>query len=623
MSKASVQTSREPAVDAAHDAPAAGDARRPRVRWLARVRRAGSMRRQRGSVAMVAAIALGLTLAALGAIDVGNVYFVRRELQRTADMSAMAAAQVIGSQGGCTAAQSTAFSNASSNGFNADGQTYTLSPTCGRWDTSSKTYFGSNNSNGNPLNAVQVQVTQKLPMFFLVGSPINVTATSTAMATNIDAFSLGTGIASLNTQQSALLNAILGGLLKSSISLSVGDTQSLASAHIKLDDLRAALGAASMQGLLNTTVSFQNLMVAMVKALQAGGDTVNANILQALEVAVPGGQNITIGDGGTSAPGLLALGLANANSAATATINAFDALMVAAQIAQSGPNGTPGPVIKVSAGLAGIAKISLQMINPPVLAVGEGGTTTVNGVTDYRTKAHTAVINLGVTLLPVGLPTLTVGVPPLLSVSVAALSTPIAVQVSVAQGTAGLSSVDCESTKAATSATIEVTPSIAGACFASDPACTQPIGVAAVSAQVLGANTVVANVMLNTTSQPLTLGPNTPTPLVFNGSSGSFDSVQSVNSNAVGTDASVLTTQLLGYLPKALSLKILNNSVDLSGLISPILTAVATVLTPLLQPVFSLLDAVVVPVLSLLGVQIGTATVHNMSLTCGVPQLVQ
>jgi uncharacterized membrane protein len=43
---------------------------------------------------------------------------------------------------------------------------------------------------------------------------------------------------------------------------------------------------------------------------------------------------------------------------------------------------------------------------------------------------------------------------------------------------------------------------------------------------------------------------------------------------------------------------------------------------PVLQPVFNLLDAVLVPTLSLLGVQVGTATVHNMSLTCGVAQLV-
>ena len=559
---------------------------------------------------MVAAIALGLTLAALGAIDVGNVYFVRRELQRTADMSAMAAAQVIGSQGGCTAAQSTALSNAASNGFNADGQTYTLSPTCGRWDTSSKTYFGSNNSNGNPLNAVQVQVTQKLPMFFLIGSPTNVTATSTAMATNVDKFSLGTAIASLNTQQSALLNAILGGLLgmKSGVSLSVADTQSLASANIELDNLRVALGAASMQGLLNTNVSFYDLMVAMVKALQAGGDTVNANILQALEVVVPGGQNITIGDGGQSAPGLLSLGLANPNSAATATINALDAVMVAAQIAQSGPNGTPGPVINLSTGLAGIAGVSLQVINPPALAMGEGGTLS-NG--NYRTVARAAAINLGITLLPVGLPPVN-----LLVASISALSTPIVVNVGVATGKAELVSVDCESSKAATQATMRVTPGLANVCLGADAACSKTIDVASI--KLLG-GAPVATLQVQPTTLPFNPGAST---LVFDGSSGSFDAIKTVNSNAIGSDTNTLTAALLKALPTALNVNVFGSGL-LSSAISTIISGVAGLLTPLLQPVFNLLDAVLIPVLSLLGVQIGTATVHNMSLTCGVPQLVQ
>ncbi len=336
-------------------------ARHPR---LLRARRGGAplsgARRQHGAIAVLAVIWLSIAIAALGAIDIGNVYFVRRQLQRTADLAAMAAVQVISTSGGCATATTAAQQNATSNGFAVDGTGATLSTTCGRWDTTTSSYFGTT---GNPLNAVQVQATQVVPYFFL-GPSRTVQATATAFASNIDAFSLGTGIATINTQQSALLNAILGGLLNTSVSLSVGDTQSLATAHIKLGDLMAALGASTMQGLLATTVTYQQLMVAMVTALQAGGDTVNAAILQTLAVAVPGGQNITVGDNGPSAPGLLALGLANPNAATTATINAFDAVMVAAQIAQR-PDPTTGkaPVINVTAGLLGAAGISLQVIN--------------------------------------------------------------------------------------------------------------------------------------------------------------------------------------------------------------------------------------------------------------------
>ena len=570
-------------------------------------------RRQHGAVAVLAAIALSIAIVALGAIDVGNVYFARRQLQSTADLAALAAVQVIGSSGGCATATTAAQQNASANGFTT-GPNTTISTTCGRWDTSTSTYFGTS---GNPLNAVQVQTTQTVPYFFL-GPKRNITATATAFASNIDAFSLGTGIATINTQQSALLNAILGGLLGTSVSLSVGDTQSLATAHIKLEDLMVALGASTMQGLLGTTVSFQSLMLAMVSALQAGGDTINAAILQKVAVAIPGGQNITVGDGGQSAPGLLALGLANPNAATTATINAFDALMVAAQIAQRSPDGTQGnaPVINVSAGLQGVAGISLQVIKPPVLAVGEGGTLP-DGT--YRTMARTAVVYATVNLLPVPLPTLTVGIPFVLSVSISAVSTPIVVQLKVAPGQATLNSVDCESTKAVTNATISVTPGIASICVGGNAGCTTPVNLASVSASILGINTQVANVALYAS---LPVSPGTTTPLVFNGSSGSFDSTQSANSNAIGSDASVLTTALVSMLSSGLSVNLLNNLVDLSQLKTSILSAVGAALTPLLQPVFGLLDTILVPTLSLLGVQVGTATVHNMSLTCGVSQLV-
>lgn len=593
-------------------------ARYPR---LLRARRGGApmsgARRQHGAIAVLAVIWLSIAMAALGAIDVGNVYFVRRQLQRTADLAAMAAVQVISTQGGCTTATTAAQQNAASNGFTANGTSTTLSTTCGRWDTSTSTYFGTT---GNPLNAVQVQTGQTVPYFFLGPSRI-VTATATALASNIDAFSLGTGIATINTQQSALLNAILGGLLNTSVSLSVGDVQSLATAHIQLGNLMAALGASTMQGLLATTVSYQQLMVAMVSALQAGGDTVNAAILQTLAVAIPGGQNITLGDNGASAPGLLALGLANPNAATTATINAFDALMVAAQIAQRSPDGTQGnaPVINVTAGLAGVAGISLQIINPPVLAVGEGGTTMVNGVSTPRTMARTAVVNASINLMPVTFAPISLNLL-LGSITIAALNTPIMISLTSAQGTATLSSVDCESSKAATTATIQVLPSIATVCLGANASCGGTINVADVTLwTILTGTTELTKIALNGTGQ-LSLGPPSPQPVTFNGASGSFDSSVTLNSNAVGTDASTLTAQLLKALPNLLQVTVVG--LDLTTVIQPLLAGLVPVLSAALQPVFGLLDAILVPTLSLLGVQVGTATVHNMSLTCGVAQLV-
>ncbi len=565
-------------------------------------------RRQHGAIAVLAVIWLSIAIVALGVIDIGNVYFVRRQLQRTADLAAMAAVQFLSTPGACATATTAAQQNAASNGFTANGTSTVLSTTCGRWDTSSSTYFATT---GNPFNAVQVQTSQVVPYFFL-GPARTVTATSTALASNIDALSLSTGIATINTQQSALLNAILGGLLNTSVSLSVGDMQSLATAHVSLQNLMVALGAANMQGLLATTVSYQTLMVAMVNALQAGGDTVNAAILQTLAVAIPGGQNITVGDGGQSAPGLLALGLANPNAATTATINAFDALLVAAQIAQRSPDGSleNAPVINVAASVAGLANISLQILNPPALAVGDGGTTTVNGVTNFRTIARTAAVSLNLSLAP--LPPLYLGI-----ATISVLSTPVVLTLAVAPGTATLNPVDCESTKAATQATIEVTPGIASVCVGANASCTGSVNVASVSLQ--GSASLVA-ITLNSLG-PYKFSPGT-SPVTINGSSGSFDvTPPPVNSDALGSDLATVSAKLFEQLPTALSVSVLGSSI-LGDLLTPILSVVTTALTPVLQGVFSLLNTLIVPTLSLLGVQVGTATVHNMSLTCGVSQLV-
>jgi uncharacterized membrane protein len=65
----------------------------------------------------------------------------------------------------------------------------------------------------------------------------------------------------------------------------------------------------------------------------------------------------------------------------------------------------------------------------------------------------------------------------------------------------------------------------------------------------------------------------------------------------------------------------------LTPLLTPVLAPINYVLTNvvsmLLQPLLTALDTLVVPLLQLLGVQIGIATVHAVSLQCGDAQLVQ
>lgn len=64
------------------------------------------------------------------------------------------------------------------------------------------------------------------------------------------------------------------------------------------------------------------------------------------------------------------------------------------------------------------------------------------------------------------------------------------------------------------------------------------------------------------------------------------------------------------------------NSVNILGVSIPTGALLNLIGGQILSPVLSALDSVIVPLLGLLGVQVGQATVHQISLTCNAAQLV-
>jgi uncharacterized membrane protein len=110
--------------------------------------------------------------------------------------------------------------------------------------------------------------------------------------------------------------------------------------------------------------------------------------------------------------------------------------------------------------------------------------------------------------------------------------------------------------------------------------------------------------------------------LTFDGIAGNDDDYQNADSNAVG---SVLANALSGLSatlaqPGALSVTLLGGALGLP--LSPIATALVAFLAPTLTLVTDDLDAALSPLLQLLGVQLGVATIHDLSLSCGVSKLV-
>ena len=169
--------------------------------------------RQRGSISIIAVVAMLVAVSCLMVIDVANVFSQRRAMQKVADMAAMSGAQLVDQT--CSHPVADADGIAAGNQLNtAAGDLITV--TCGRWDPSrfpAPTYFSA----GTPLyNAVHVTVSHNVPYFFAIGSRL-VTAEATAKNTNIASFSLGTGTASVNN---GLVNQILNGMLGTNLNLS-------------------------------------------------------------------------------------------------------------------------------------------------------------------------------------------------------------------------------------------------------------------------------------------------------------------------------------------------------------------------------------------------------------------
>ncbi|MBW0450159.1 hypothetical protein EN871_19430 [bacterium M00.F.Ca.ET.228.01.1.1] len=572
-------------------------------------------RRQRGAIALLAAVWVSLAVIALGAVDIGHFYYARRDLQRTADLAAAAGVQLIASAGGCAAAANSAQLNASANGLPADG---TVQSSCGRWDPSAnagQSYFAAS---GAPINALQVVVSRPVPFLFLIGQTRELSASAVAQATNVRAFSLSTSIAGLS---GGALNGLLSALLGSSVNLDVGSYQGLATAQLKLSELAAALGVASMSQLLRTQVTVAELATAMATAL-GQGNVASASVISGLNTiasASTGSTKVNLGDT-TGASGLLAIGLANPEAAASATINALDALMVAAEIA----HGTSALNLGTALNLSPLANVTAQarILKPPVIAVGEAGTY-ADGTP--RTSAHSASVqvylNVQLVNLNVGLGA---GFPSLVNVSL--LNLPIYLE--VAPGTAALQATQCSTQKATSYSWIAVTPGLVSLCAGGDAAgnltnstaptsCSKPASVTSVSVPLLSLGVIDVSVGTSSPENGMNLSmQSTPGVLRFDNVSGDGDDYQSINSNTLGSATSGLLSQLASGLAGSMHATALG--IDITGLAAPLLSALAGVLTPVLNS----LDLLLVPLLQLLGVQLGVSTVHDLGLACGQAQLV-
>ncbi|MGN6309490.1 MAG: pilus assembly protein TadG-related protein [Xanthobacteraceae bacterium] len=376
---------------------------------------------RKGNIAIMGAGCMMLVMgcAALG-VDIGTIFVDRRKTQSAADLAAIVAASNL------SKAESAARATVVDNAYPADAlvsvELGTYTPSVG---LAPQARFVTPAS--GIANAARVTVRTQTPLFFarvFAGADqFTITTTATAASTAVASFAIGSRLLALD---GGLLNAMLGSLLGTSLSLSAMDYQALADAKIDALDFLSALATkanlttATYADVLDSNVKIGDTVGALLTAQQAaGGVNTATSALQQISLALAGiNTKITPGK-------LIDLGPyrdlpTGQKPQAGVNLSALDVLNAAANLA----NGAHQVAAAANLNLPGIAGVSLtatvgeQPQGSSWIAVGTQGT-----------SVHTAQTRVLLLVKLIG------------SGSVSAVNLPIYVE--VASGTATLDAVSC------------------------------------------------------------------------------------------------------------------------------------------------------------------------------------
>lgn len=236
-----------------------------------------------------------IALAALLVLDIGNLFWQKRELQKMADLAALSGAI----EPVETRCQPVALDVAKANGLQIAGGD-TLRAQAGHWGSGPQGVGVqflpapvAGGVNAPRTNACHVELSRSVDYFFVwpasgaASRQLTAQATAVASLQRMARISVRTKLANLNTRDSLVLNALVGGLLGGELNLDVMGWQGLANLDVDLLTyldalaLRLNLQAGGYDQLLRTQVGVGDLLSALITAVEQGGNTTNVS-LQAL-----------------------------------------------------------------------------------------------------------------------------------------------------------------------------------------------------------------------------------------------------------------------------------------------------------------------------------------------------
>lgn len=371
---------------------------------------------QRGAAAVFAAVALvAMIISMLLAINVGRLYYAKRDLQKQATMAALAGAAVSSgcSSGGVPTTDTSTGSTlwnavkaaiAANNGGNnsaaaaamtgingahavevgwvndINGQSFKDDAGATHTVTADGTrHFVALPDADSHVRAVRVNLSVAAPTvigasFFPTATPPLITASATAEQRARGSFYLGTGVASLN---GGLLNQLLGTLLcapgdtvcqNKVIALNVASAfDGLAKVNVSLGQLATAAGV-SVQDLSNpltlntTTPVLNNLLNGLASSLSGTVSTGVSSLLRNLATASTNPNGVPLGN---------LLGTVDTIAAGVPFVDLQTLILALGEAATAGPDGQVKPIalpINLDVPNVAIARVFLNIGNPPKFA---------------------------------------------------------------------------------------------------------------------------------------------------------------------------------------------------------------------------------------------------------------
>lgn len=347
--------------------------------------------RQRGVALVFAVVAMVATLISTAlAIDIGRLYFERRDLQRVANLAALDAARVTNGCLGEVEDRSIAAYNEvlSSVRRNSSGESDLTSGgrvQVGRRVTGDDQIQRFVPASGDNDFAVEVQLQRDaparlLPLFSKSTEILKLRVVAAAVSVPVASVSVGSSLADANAP---VLNDLLDAQFGGNPNLSLLGYGGLFSATADFGALAAELGVGSSEELLTARVPTSDFLNGIANALTDVSDAAVRATLQVLAGTAEAGNEVVPGE-------VIGVPPEFEDAASNGVFNVGAAVTALAQAA-NGNNLIEVPVNTSIPGVTGPTSVIASLIQPATPVIGPAGN---NGAGEPITEAENAQINL-------------------------------------------------------------------------------------------------------------------------------------------------------------------------------------------------------------------------------------